>query len=144
MSKVCRFFPNCGKGTKCPFLHISGAVQPDRKVRAVCKFFPNCRHGDNCRFSHTLSTVPEVLNDEESLYSLDVQEDYEIWCQDPLVTNQMVADEARKAKQHDVVPECYQVDEENDISSDIEEEMEKFMRDYMLANINPDTDRWDD
>lgn len=38
----CKFYPLCGKGDRCEFIHPS----------APCKAFPNCKYGDQCLYIH--------------------------------------------------------------------------------------------
>lgn len=38
----CKFYPSCGKGDRCEFVHPS----------TPCKTFPNCKFGDQCLYLH--------------------------------------------------------------------------------------------
>lgn len=38
----CKFYPSCGKGDQCEFVHPS----------SPCKVFPNCKFGDKCLYIH--------------------------------------------------------------------------------------------
>lgn len=38
----CKFFPSCGKGDRCEYIHPS----------TPCKTFPNCKFGDSCLYLH--------------------------------------------------------------------------------------------
>lgn len=38
----CKFYPSCGKGERCEYVHPS----------SPCKTFPNCKFGDSCLYLH--------------------------------------------------------------------------------------------